>query len=452
MPRLIASLTSCCGSRLAVMLIVALGLLCASTAVPAMAQSYKQYPVDTKLSRKGSVVKRYVKEPGGDPADQQLFNDFFQKYYFPAMSQYSPEALSELGELRYELFRDFLWPATPAIQQQLTDKAYAYCRAVIGKHREFHPAVVYNAVLTLGMLDEQYSTGQSPPKPHGKANDMLCKIVGAAMKDRLPAAMQAGAMVGLERHTKSYGRLDSAEQTATTATLLAAAKQEKFSKDTRKAVRGWLKQQAATAIANIGNAGPKENFLLAIVGLIGDDDLSLDNRCAVAAELSRMNLTQATPPTGQAALEALLKLTTELAAEGRETVTEFEDLLLGRGGRQELELLDPAKFFLVENEVKLQRRGLQTSYYHLGQGLRAIKPLVGDKASVIDSLISSTSNLLQVLNQKDSLDFAIAEELKKVSNEISRIAAQTPAAPAADQPAEAADDKPAEEKIDDVLF
>ena len=79
---------------------------------------------------------------------------------------YKPCGLGELGKLRYELFKQYLWNTTnEQLQADLTELArQATGRIVL--NAAYHPAVRYNAVLVLGMLDQQYAIeGKRPAKP-----------------------------------------------------------------------------------------------------------------------------------------------------------------------------------------------------------------------------------------------------------------------------------------------
>ncbi len=72
------------------------------------AQSYLSDEVDNSLRRRGQIVKRYVKNPTGSPDDEQQFRDYFTKYYFPAMTQSTPDALGSVGKMRADLFKQFI--------------------------------------------------------------------------------------------------------------------------------------------------------------------------------------------------------------------------------------------------------------------------------------------------------------------------------------------------------
>src|SRR5690606_15009450 len=76
----------------------------------------------------------------------------------------------------------------------------------------YHPAVRYNAILTIGLLDEQYAiesgANRRPPTPLADANKFLLQVLAVANADKpIPPSLVVGTLVGLERHARYHESL-----------------------------------------------------------------------------------------------------------------------------------------------------------------------------------------------------------------------------------------------------
>src|SRR5262245_4134208 len=88
----------------------------------ALAQEYTSDPVDAKARQYGARIKGLLQNPTEYATNKANFVEYFQKYYFPKMTQTNSEALATLGDDRFNLFQRVLWAATnnPQLQQDLT--------------------------------------------------------------------------------------------------------------------------------------------------------------------------------------------------------------------------------------------------------------------------------------------------------------------------------------------
>ena len=122
-------------------------------------------PPDEPARKFAVNAKQCVRDPGRFAQERAQFEEFFKKVYFPTMTGTSPEELAKLGTLRYELFKSYLWATdNEQLQSSLTDLAYTAMTGIIKPQTpQFHPAVQYNAIITLGMLDAQYCAGRCEP-------------------------------------------------------------------------------------------------------------------------------------------------------------------------------------------------------------------------------------------------------------------------------------------------
>jgi hypothetical protein len=120
------------------------------------------------------------------------------------------------------LFSRFLWATNNEdLQRELTQMAFAKLQPVErNKGKSYHPAVRYNAILILGMLDATYPGAGAKEVPLKEATAELTLIINAAAEGkRVPPFLVVGALVGLQRHAALIGNLDR----ATAETIPSAA-------------------------------------------------------------------------------------------------------------------------------------------------------------------------------------------------------------------------------------
>src|SRR3954470_11345739 len=157
--------------------LIAILLLCGAVG-SAAGQPFKSDPIDKAARAYSASAKQWLSNPAAYAADKQHFDDYFVKYYFPDMTHADDADLGRIGDSRYNLFKKYLWATTNTqLQQDLTNLAYVELGKRIS-NPEYHPAFRYNAILVIGMLDEQYTNapGQAP-KPLPKATKALTFIV-----------------------------------------------------------------------------------------------------------------------------------------------------------------------------------------------------------------------------------------------------------------------------------
>src|SRR5262249_15896519 len=146
-----------------VALLAAAGL--AGFAPSAFAQQYQVDKVDDTLAKQGETIKGMAKDPTKYVVAD--FDNYFTNYYFPVMPRADADEMGKLGSRRYELFNRIVWPSpNEELQSHLTDMAFERMKT-IAADPAYHPAVRYNAILIVGMLDAKYAipTGanQRPP-------------------------------------------------------------------------------------------------------------------------------------------------------------------------------------------------------------------------------------------------------------------------------------------------
>ncbi len=92
------------------------------------------------------------------------------------MTRTEPDKLGDVGKLREDLFKTFLWKSTdPTLQHDLTQLAFGQMEKIVGADNPpCHPAARYNAILIIGLLDEKYSPdGRQPPVVYAPATKAM---------------------------------------------------------------------------------------------------------------------------------------------------------------------------------------------------------------------------------------------------------------------------------------
>ncbi|MEM9185882.1 MAG: hypothetical protein AAGB00_05230 [Planctomycetota bacterium] len=368
------------GRRLAALCLAA---ACAfATASPALGQAIESDPLnpDPALRRSGSVVKNWIKRPDNNPERVKQFEAYFDGYYFPSLTRSDQVGLGDLGKLRYDLFRQYIDPASPQVRQQLVDKTYSFATRVISgrapdkrTRRRYHNAVQYNAVLMLGSLT---ADGEAPLP---KANNFLVQVLEFASAKRLPTHLQAGALVALGGQADKIGGLKPDAQQKMVNALAKATREASVASDAGPLTKDWVRRRAALALAEAAKTVKNPAVVSLLVKLVGDESLTLDSRAAVAASLEGLPLDAAS-----GAPVAVLKLAGAIAADELEEANGFEELQINASGRRGAsEFIDSVRYRFGREQGDLEyiREGLAARLTKLQEGLQAVEPAAGPQAA-----------------------------------------------------------------------
>jgi hypothetical protein len=306
-------------------------LLC-GTVSSAAGQPYKSDPVDKVSRAYGASAKQWLTNPGAYTADKAHFDDYFIKFYFPDMTHAEDTEIGRLGDSRYNLFKKYLWATTNAqLQQDLTNLAFNE----MGKRVSdagYHPAVRYNAILVIGMLDEQYANapGQTP-KPMARATKALTGVVDNATVEnsRFPPPIILGAIIGLERHAQLRASLTPEAITAMTSALVKLVLHEQPIQGMESDAYAWIRLRASETLAKLGSAGDKNSVHNAMVKLVSTTK-SLDDRCEAAGMLDKINYKDVKLDDASTA-EPLFALARDVATAEDKRAADFQNQYSGGG-------------------------------------------------------------------------------------------------------------------------
>ncbi len=390
---------------------------------------YKTDDIDQTLRAQGRVIQSYASKPASDPGKKELFENYISKYYLPKMTRPDPHALGELGKDRYELFRQYVWPADPSVQKWLTNTLLQRMKTIYDD-AAYHPSVRYNAVLIVGLLDDEYGIdsgpNRRPPQPSVDANSSLVRLLSAGLKkSSVSPSMIVGALIGLERHAKFRDSLPQSAQDTMAKGFMVVMGRDKFPQEMSNSVRNWIRLQAATGLAEMASVGEQGQYHQALMKLIDDPSFGIENRCEAAGLLAKIPYKQGDPIDGPAAVKSLTQLAVDYGADEAKLGLKYEDLQIRGGGGFFAGIAGGKQdgFRIVNDRLVYERRRPVAYLTELQAGLEAIEPAVpADQQQVLQSLRQAIKPVIDICIKKDSLDLDVAGQIQKMANDFNRIA------------------------------
>jgi len=402
-------------------------LLLVAIASASFGQQYQSDDVDENAGKLKLTAEQCVRNPQRFQSDKARFVEFFEKYYFPAMTRFSTDELGQLGRMRDDLFARFLWASTDEnLQNELTRMAFAKLQPVErNKGKNYHPAVRYNAILIIGMLDTVYPTAGQAQVPLKEATAELTLIVNAAAEGkRVPPYLVAGALVGLQRHVKLIDRLDRTTAESIPAAVLKLSGKEVSLPETDAKVVEWIRSQAAGILAQLGNPGANGEVVAALTTMIAGDTkpkMSLDGRVQVAAMLKQIKL-EGAKIDAAATADTILELAVAIADNEAKEAKSFTDMQLqsgglgfGGGGPGKKSRI---KFDPQTQEVSLDKRILLTRLTDLQTALNAFRGAApADKQPIFDAVLQAVKSVLDAATG-DETDIAVTSAVEDMATAV----------------------------------
>ncbi len=415
-----------------------------SVASQAIGQEWFTLPIDDKARNDRNVAMQCLKKTDFDDGEKERFINYFQNYYFPAMTRTEPEKLGDLGKLREDLFKKTLWSASNApAQKELTNLAFKAMGQVVGAQSPAaHPAVRYNAILVIGLLDQKYSNGRQPPDPLDAAVKPLTAVVDMATTDnRFPPPVVLGAIIGLERHAQYRQSMSPEEVSAMSAALLKLVTHEDPIHEMDRDAYSWMRLRAASVLARLGSVGDKNAVHDAIIKLASGRK-SIDDRCAAAALLEKLEYKDVKLDDAGTA-EPLFALARDLAAVEDQKALEFQNQqYAGGGGTVSGRYAGPGFEGGIsggtgtETLETFPRRQVLTRLRDLRSGLEKVKPALPEETQKkVDAVIAALDPAISAASNKDTVELTLVDELRKMAEAINRaVPPAEKAAPATDKP------------------
>ena len=186
-------------------------------------------------------------------------------------------------------------------------------------------------------------------------------------------------------------------------------------------VHHWIKRQAAAALSRLPGLGEDNRVLAAIVSLIGNDEIRLDDRCDLAALLANLSY-EGAEVDGSEAAKQLVLLADGVGQDESENAREFQDMHLPGRRRRGFGGIG-ARRRTNEDDLKFERRQLLARLTGLQSGLGAVEPLLADEArSQVNDVSSAVQTVLTAARDEKTLDLNLTEQVVSMSAEINRVA------------------------------
>ena len=425
---------------LAVRKVLACSLLLAAFATTASAQRYKAIApkIEDRAARamKSQVATAMRNAAAFGAGGKEKIDSYYKTYYFPIMTQATPEALATLGKNREDLMKQLRGSGVPRAQDHLTQLTLGVMRVLARDN--YHPAVRYNASLILGLLDKKYASSGAKPTPPvalpAGTSELLDLLEQNEFKGvKVHPSVKVGALEGLERHVR-FG-LESQYADRVTQAAMAVLAQKASALGVDADVHNWIKCQAARVLTRQFKDGPNAEVHAALTKLIADDKMSLEDRCCVVGLLAKVKYDAAAGADVASTLVPLGKLTLAVVDEGAEKAEEFVELRRGNAplGRR-------VSSRRGEEGPKFERRELLARMISIAKGAKSLSNGLpdGEKQKVQD-LLGLLQPVVAVSRDKKALDLDVTSEVIKLNRAIKTVVADWQPAKAVAADAEDAD-------------
>ena len=276
-----------------------------------------------------------------DPADEQLFADYYEKGVFPQITHYELRGTKDdvIGTLRSDFKRLEKFRSGPVFTK-LVDITLEYMPKIALDPR-WHPAARENAVLALGEVKSPKTVG------------VLLNLI---RDPKLHPMFKAAAIADLI-HLADQGVLDNPTVADPVVTLMVAAARARPDKPVTDEIR-WRRGLAADALGAIKSTGSAGEVPSVLLAMVADKDLLVIQRGKAARALGRLDYTNS-PPDQAAFAKAFAAfgsdaLVDTLPADPRRTRAVARDILAGLEPLTKLDPVPKAVKSMQEAMSKLQ--------------------------------------------------------------------------------------------------
>jgi hypothetical protein len=318
------------GRRCRSIVVWTIAVACAVSGRATLAQQYAsiepkvQGPAANALGGKVATILRDAAGPS-DAAKKDL-DAFFKDYLYRSMTSVDPVELGKLGQKREQLFTRYINTAkAQGVHDYINDITLKPMISIAKGN--YHPAVRYNAVLIVSQLDQQ--TGA---KPLPAATDALLTFLENDQFNNapVPTPVKLAALIGLQRHLRLG--LDPALNDRITKAALAVVNREKAPEDVSAKTYGWVRRQAAQVLALQSAKGLTPPVHDALMKLVSDGKIDLDDRCETAKLLQAAMYKDAKGLDGGAMTMALGELARSVLNIELKDAQTYQDKLVANPG------------------------------------------------------------------------------------------------------------------------
>lgn len=394
-------------------------------------------------------------------AQKKELAKYFMGYYFPAMTKTDAASLGELADMRQKLFSQYIdFANSPQVRTEVIDMTYkAMARIAMGN---YHPAARYNAVLAIGMLDDKPATRgatPTPPTPLPKATKALLAVLTqdeikiGDKTVKVPVSAKVGALVGLERHAR-FGISEQYAEQVTQATL-AIIEQQQPPEDVSRGVHHWMKCQAARVLANQYSEGITSAVHEALLSLVSDEEMSLDDRVCVVQLLQKIKYEGVADIDADNSAWLLGQLAERVVSRSAKESQDYLDELVQGGGfgaaRRGGGYGEFGGGSTANMGPQLEKARMLARMNAIVAGAQSISKLSPEMTDKLTQLFQPMDAVIDTAAKKDVVDTKVARQVINLSDEISKLVASWKPAEPAEAPAEApADASPADAPVEEV--
>ena len=290
--------------------------------------NYLRLPVDQKLAKrvKSSRINVILRE-GFSPATEKVFAEYYQKCVFPLWTD--PANFSVQGKVkdtktpREKILADLRRAKSGSstygrVNSLVKDQMIEFVKG------NYHPATRFNAMLTLGELNEEKPGFGDDPKPLASALPLL---LSAATNDNLPDSVRLAAMLGLVRHGK-YGAKDQDSRNKISNLMLTTATTRIAPQGRTKDGHAWFRRLAIDMLGRFGTPGQNGVVAKALANIVAESEAPLSVRCEAAKALGWLALNPNSGVDPGTVARALDDLFVDVCKEEIELGKEDEDYVI----------------------------------------------------------------------------------------------------------------------------
>jgi hypothetical protein len=274
------------------------------------AEGFKELPpnkflsTDKKKQREyEDLVVKIVKGAAPLAESEKIFDGYFASYLFPLWTQTTEKSLNDLPKERDRFVKNYLEMSAKnsAAHARLVDVTHKKLSEIV-QDAELHPAVRYNAILIIGLLNEiepNRGTGtKQMPVPYVPA---LSTLVEELKKPGNNEAVRVGALLGISRHLEwdnskeAMTRMQPPVRKEIIDELTSIVKTDIPPAGRSAEGQTWLRRRALEALGHANALAVDPGFTGLLDNIIKTDAEPISLRCTAAEVLSHLDF-QAAPP------------------------------------------------------------------------------------------------------------------------------------------------------------
>lgn len=300
------------------------------------------------VSKAMNAVNRLASGSMSLQGNEATFDDFFNGYFFPSMTQPAAlsarEGLGQIDVMRTNLKRWLESSArrSPAFRDRLRAATLTQMQEFLKTDENYHPGTKYNAILILGGLNE---TEGSPPStlPVPLAQTLPIMVNELENANQLDA-VKLGAMLGILRFVRlGTAPVPGPTQTKLTSLMLGMLQETDPPAGRSPAAHAWFQRRALDMLAALKEPGANGSTAAEVAAIVGDESKSLPLRAAAAEALGKFSYTGTKTIDGKEAARKLGRLALDICQDELTRVEEQARLeklreLLKSGASDDTEL------------------------------------------------------------------------------------------------------------------